>query len=716
MQSPARVTLLFIIFTLFSSALPAWASDGDSYIIDDFTNKEVILSDPEMMSYEVIDSKLLLSFDCSENEKRYVHIPIDYEVHDQKARVAISKADHIPHMGKLEVTAKKYPIHSTFENNYLEYQKNPPEFSLYNKHYDYLSLYFKCRKANPEVTGQVQIDAIEIVPETFFDDRDFAYILGEILFFVFIIPGFLIYSLFWQSGQKSHILALLTPLSIGFFLFLYTLLLLNQSVVHLESGWIMLSSYIICNGLLLFLLRMKRKLGCLFSNLYLVRFEMLAVFLVMFAVAALVTENVSLPLLTSTYHELRYLTYGAFGALDPIFQYVNGIAIYHEEPFSKYYHNRILFYGVQDRGIIGGVLYAVMRGIGNPFHEVIANSYGYYTLFGSLLNVLLLLPLLALHNYFFAGKQRPLLITLLLSASAFVVSNYYISWFKLAGAGLVISGIVLLLIDKKSIVQWLLAGIIWGLATNFHPSLALTYPIVTLWFLYRMFTALEFQFSPPIIAFILLITSFAVMNAPWTIVKAKYYPDSNALLRQHFFASQPYSHDHGIVGTIKGFAKKYPLEEQLERRTTRVLNSFRVKEAGALLEMAVKEKWQDVLKRWNRLEASYLAFVYAPLLILLGLSALCKRLWPGLTWSSPLTRHSSEARGLFITQCLTSFLILVASFGSLSPDITWHIPMSCTIIIMYLLIQKTISLSKLGAGLAVLYALFAHFRLFFLFF
>ena len=689
---------------------------GNTYVVDDFTGKDIILSAPDMMSAETVGSNLLLSIDCSENAKRFVHIPIQYDTDDQKVRITISKADHIPYMGKLEVTNNRYPIHSTFEHNYLVYQKNAPEFSLYNRHYDNLSLYFKCRQAQPGVTGQVQIDKIEIIPKTFLDDRDFAYILAELLLLVFILPGFLIYSLFWRDGQKAHFLALLTPLSIVFFLFLYALLLVNQRGPSLPNGWVMLACYVICNVSLMYLLFKKQKLGNLFTNLHLVRFEILAVFLLMLAVTALVTENLRLPLLTFTYNELRNLTYGAFGAHDPVLHFVNGIAIYYEEPFSKYYENHKLMYGVQDRGIIAGVLYAVMRGIGNPFHQVIANSYGYYTLFGAMLNVLVVLPVLALHKYFFAGKERPLLTVLLLSASAFVVTNYYITWFKLAGAGLVISGIVLLLIEKKSTMQWLLTGIIWGLATNFHPSLALTYPVVTLWLLFRMFKARECNFTPPILAFILLMTSFLVMNAPWTIVKSMYYPDTNTLFRQHFLASQPYNPEHGITDTIKGFAQRYTLQEQLERRTKRVLESFRVEEAGSLFKLTMQKKWRKFLTVWNKLEASYIAFVFAPLLFLLALSAGSKRLFPALVWRVSVTRHSAEARSLFISQALTTLLILFCSFGSLSPDITWHIPMSCTIILMYLLIQKTVSLSILGAGCVIMYALLTYFRLFFQFF
>jgi len=704
-----------LLFVLVFPPLTQAASES-SYVIDDFTGRDVTVSAPDMINMEVLDSNLILSFDCTENQKRFVHIPLQHDADDQKLRVTISEADRIPYMGKFETNPSGHPIRSSYEHNYLVYQNNPVEFSLQNKHYDGLSFYFKCRKALPGVIGKVQIDKIEIVPETFTDDRGFAYILAEILLFLFVLPGFLIYTLLQGGGNKIRLLALLTPLSIFFFLILYLVLLVNQKISPLPDTWVLLTSYSVFNLLLLFWLGRKKELRTLFANCRLVSFEMLAIFIVMFVVTALLTKNLELPLLTFTYNELRSLTYGAFGAHDPVFQYVNGIAILQSESFSKYYEHGKLFYEVQDRGMIVGVMYAVMRGIGNPINSVIANSYGYYTLFGSVLNVLVLLPVLALHKYFFTGKERPLLIVLLISASAFVVTNYYITWFKLAGAGLVISGIVLLLVDKKNTKEWLLTGVIWGLATNFHPSLALTYPIVTLWLLYRFFKAREYQFTPAILAFTILIGSFAVMNVPWAVVKSKYYHDTNRLFRQHFLASEAYSPKRGIVGSIKSFGHKYTMEEQVVRRSERLIKSFRVEEVLSLFTLAKKEKWQKVLSVWNRLEASYIAFIFIPLILLFALSSGARRLLPATAWEPPLTQHAEDARWLIITQALTVFLILIGSFGTLSPDITWHIPMSCTIILMYILIQRSIALGKVGAALIVAYSLFTHYRLFFQFF
>jgi hypothetical protein len=618
-------------------------------------------------------------------------------------------------MGKFETSTSGQALRHSYENVYLDYQKDPILFSLSDKYHEDLSLYFKCRKAAAGVTGTVRIDKIEIVRLEFTDDRDFTYILAEILLLLFLLPGFLMFGLF-GAGKKERLLALLTPLSIFSFLALYLILFINQKLSLTPSSWTLLVAYLTLNSFLILWLRAKKEIGVLATNFSLIKFELLALFIVTFCMAAIVSENLELPLYNFTYNNLRYLTYGAFGAHDPIFQYINGIAILHDEPFSKYYENSKLFYGVQDRGIIVGVMYAVMRGLANPFNATIANSYGFYTLFGSCLNILVLLPVFALHSYFFVGRQRPLLIVLLLSASAFVVTNYYITWYKLAGAGLVISGIVLLLTHKNSIKQWFLTGVIWGLATNFHPGLALTYPIVTLWLLYRFLRTRSNRILPVICAFCALLGSFVVMNVPWSLVKATHFEDTNVLFRQHFLASQPYDAEQGLVGSIINFTNRFTLEKQVSKRYERLKRSLRIEEIKSLIELPSKAKWQKVLTVWNRLEASFIIFGLAPLIILLSISGILTRLMPATSWNEPLTKHHVDFRWLLITQMLTIFLVIIGSFGSLSPDITWHIPMSCLVIVIYQLIHSNIAMGKTGATLVVVYALFTYFRLFFQYF
>lgn len=709
----SRCLLLLFMFLLWST--PALGTDG-TYVIDDFSGMDITASDPEVVKVQVDDAKLVLSIDCTEAKQQNVHIPIEHNADKEKVRLSISKAEHIPYMGKFETSPDGRPLQHTFEHNYLVYQKGPVLFSLSNKYHEDLSLYFTCRNSEPQVIGTVQIDKIEIEPIRFIEDRDFAYILAVIILVFLLLPGFLTYSVLYGAGNKMRLLAMLTPMSIGVFVTLYMILLANQQLTLAHNSVVLLSAYIAVNIFLLYWLVAQKKIGVLVANARLIWLEMLATVIVVLGMVAIVTEYFPLPLFNFTYNHLRYFTYDAFCAHDPIFQFVNGIAILYEEPFSKYYANEQLYYGVQDRGMIAGVMYAVVRSIAYLFNEVIANSNGFYTLFGSILNILVLLPVFALHIYFFAGKHRPLLIIFLLSANAFVLTEYYITWFKLAAAGLVISGIVLLLIDRKSIRQWLFVGIIWGLATNFHPSLALTYPVVSLWLLYRFSLERKKRIISVACAFFVLFGSFLVMNLPWTMVKTKYFTDTNVLFRQHFLDCQSYDAEYGIVGSIKKFGGKYTLEEQLSKRVERISRSFRIEEIQSLFKSTSSVKWKDTLRTWSRFETSYIVLVLIPLLVLLAISNIFTQILPVTTWKYPLTHHTRDFRWLLITQVLTIVLIILASFGPYEPDITWHIPMSCMVIVIYLLLHANITIGKIGAFLIVLYSLFSYYRLLYQYF
>ena len=709
--SASRILCAIVVVFLILFSTPARAS-LDSLVIDKFDGLDITTSHPDTIQAVARGSQLVISLDCSEPKQVFVRIPVQYTVHNQKMRITLGASSDVSYIGKLERLDNGVPIPRTFEHNYIDYQKGPVFFSLDNKRYQHLTLYFHCTFRNPDITGRVYIDQIEIVPLEFHDDRDFAYILAAVLLLFFLVPGFLACAVFFPEGKKEEFLVWLTPLSIFSFVVLYPLLLLHQKWSSAPAGWSLLAGYTALNLVLIALLAARKRVWVLAANLRKMRFELLAVFIVILCVTALVTKGLELPLDTFNHLHLRNLTYEVFYAHDSIFQYVNGIAIFHDEPFSKYYADGKLVYDVQDRGIVVGVVYAMARGIARPFDTDIAYSSGFYTLFGAGLNVLVLLPVFALHRYFIPGKPRPLLVLLLLSASAFMVSNYIITWYKLAGAGIVISGIVLLLLDRSSVKQWLMAGILWGLATNFHPGLALTYPILTVWLLIRFFRARRYRILPVCAALFALIGPFVVMNLPWSMVKANYYADTNTLFRQHFLGFQSYDQERGIIGTVQDFAGRYTLEQQISKRYHRLIGSLRSEEMESLFAPGLDDNWKDVVQRWNALEASYIAFVLAPFIVLLVVSRLLTRLLPTFAWNEPMIRHRSDFLWLTITQVLTILLVIVGSFGPFDPDINWHIPMSCLVIVLYMLVHGNLAAGKIGAALIVAYALFTYYRLF----
>lgn len=713
--STLRGSHWMVLTVLLLASFSALASDG-TQVIDDFTGLVIDLPDPAVLSADAVDSRLVIRVDCTDSEVGVVHIPLQRNINDQKVRLHISHFKGVPYTGKFETTPSGKVIKASFENYHLEYQKGPLHYSLDDKHYENLSLWFKCRKGSRHDMGVVHIEKIEIVPLAFTDDRGFVYLLAVVVLLLLVAPGLLLYCAMFESGRDQHLLAWLPPLSMLFLAGLYLVLTAGQYWFAEMDFRILTVVYgVSCLALVVWLAARKR-LRSLVTELASIKWQLLAMCLVMLGVVAVVTENLDLPLYTLSHEHMRYLTYGAFGAHDPVFQYVNGIAILHDEPFSKYYENYKLIYQVQDRGIFGGVLYAVARGIAAPFNPDVAASYGFYTLFGSALNVSVLLPVFALHGYFFPARQRPVLILFLICTSAFLVTNFYLTWFKLAGAGLVISGIVLLLLSPRSTKSWIAAGLLWGLAANFHPGLALSFPVVTLWLLYRFWRARGNRILPAVGAFAGLMGAFIAVIMPWELVKANYYEDTNKLFREHFLAAEPYDPEHGIVGSIAGFADRYPLLEQLSTRYERLQQSFRVEELKSLFELASAGKWHEALLQWNLMEAAYTFHVFTVLLILLSMSRLLTWLVPGSAWSQPATRHVGDFRGLLITQILCILLIVIGSYGKYDPDLTWQMPTSALVILLYLLVHVNIATGRIGLTLIAAYSLSAYYRLFFQYF
>lgn len=713
--SSLRGSCWILMLVLLFAGRSAMAAD-EVHVIDDFTGLNINLPDPDVVSVSVDDSDLAISVDCTSGEVGIVHIPLQRSVTDRKVRLYFSQVQGLPYTGKFETTPSGEVITDSLENYNFEHQKGPLNYSLHDKYYEELSLWFKCRRGFKHDTGTAQIEKIEIVPLAFTDDRGFVYILALIILVLFVAPGLLLYCALFEGGRKQELLTWLAPLSMLCLFILYLVLVAGQ-LSSVAPGFRILSlAYGLFCLTLAAWLAVTNRLGRFVTELASIKWQLLALCMVMLGVAAVVTENLELPLYTLSHEHMRYLTYGAFGAHDPMFQYVNGIAILHDEPFSKYYEGAKLLYGVQDRGVLGGVLYAVVRGIAAPFNQDVAYSYGFYTLFGSVLNASVLLPVFALHGYFSPARQRPFLILYLMCASAFLVTNFYLTWFKLAGAGLVISGIVLLLSNPRGTRYWIAAGALWGLAANFHPGLALSFPVVTIWLLYRSWRDQGNRILPVVLAFAGLISAFIVMITPWELVKSTYYEDTNSLFRQHFLASEPYDDEHGIAGSIAGFMERHPLSEQLPTRIDRLQSSFRIEEVASLFDLASAGKWREALLQWNLIEKAFTIHVFTMLVALLAISGLLTRLMPAARWSQTQIRHASDFRWLLITQILCILLIIVGSYGKFDPDLTWQMPTSALVILLYLLVHAHIAVGKIGLILIAAYSLFTYYRLFFQYF
>ncbi|HSH43397.1 MAG TPA: hypothetical protein VK973_14845, partial [Arenicellales bacterium] len=282
--------------------------------------------------------------------------------------------------------------------------------------------------------------------------------------------------------------------------------------------------------------------------------------------------------------------------------------------------------------------------------------------------------------------------------------------------GLVISGIVLLMSKPRGIKYWIAAGALWGLAAGFHPGLALSFPVVTVWLLYRSWRAQGNRILPVVLAFAGLISAFIVVMAPWALVKATHYEDTNKLFREHFLASEPYDEERGIIGSMAGFMERHPLSEQLPTRIERLASSVRLEEVESVFELASAGKGREALLRWNLLETAYTLHVFTMLTAMLAVSGMIARFFPAARWSQHQIRNVVDFRWLLTTQVLCILLILAGSYGKYDPDLTWQMPTSALVILLYLLVHANIAVGKIGLALISAYSLFTYYRLFFQYF
>ena len=230
-----RCILIVVLLVPWSTTTTA---SENSLVIDEFDGLNIITSHPGTVQTEAVGSQLAVSIDCSEPRQVFIRIPVQYRVQDQKMRITLGGSADVSYIGKLETLENGQEIPRTLEHTYLDYHKGPVYFSLDNKRYSHLTLYFHCAFQNPDIKAVAYIDKIEIVPLEFHDDRDFAYILAAALLLLLLLPGFLSCCVLLEEGNKGKFLAWLTPLSLLFFLSLYPVLLLHQMWSSTAGRWV----------------------------------------------------------------------------------------------------------------------------------------------------------------------------------------------------------------------------------------------------------------------------------------------------------------------------------------------------------------------------------------------------------------------------------------------------------------------------------------------
>ncbi len=525
------------------------------------------------------------------------------------------------------------------------------------------------------------VDGAELAVASWLDRPAGALTIALLAALMLIGPGLFLAILFnRESHAHTDLLAQLCMWSVVFFLLMYVCLWALQtfpflSGIRLVWLWAGMADLII----LLAALRLGIR-GFAHALLSFLPSVMVYLALVLGLTIWLV-HGLALPVWELDYQWINQnYTYGAFHAHDPVLHYVNGRAIADNEPFTVYYSNRRLMYYVEDRGILPGVLAGVYRQVQGEMVGLAGRSYAAYAFFALACNAMLVFPVMAFVRRYMPSRSI-IFGVLLVSLNAFVLVNYYLAWFKLAAAALFLSGLLILLSDNRSLRNWLLAGLAWGLAANMHAGSALMIPLFFLW---QAFSLMRQQLIKGLVFPLILVLVFAATIAPWSLVKARFFPDQHVLLISHYLGGR--QNPDGLLASARQFFDEVPLAEQLKVRARRIENALRLTEIKQLYRLPQERGWQDLLLQWDLYEFRYTALVLYPLLLFALFARWFRRAEADEIFHAQTFRSEmSQMRSLFRLSLLTLFILLFLAYSHFDPDLTYHLPMALPVLMMLVL-------------------------------
>ncbi|HED14303.1 MAG TPA: hypothetical protein ENI62_11740, partial [Gammaproteobacteria bacterium] len=358
-------------------------------------------------------------------------------------------------------------------------------------------------------------------------------------------------------------------------------------------------------------------------------------------------------------------TFWAFYALDNYFPYVNARALARNESFEKYYGPSgypALFYQPEDREMASGAIYAAIRSALEPLSHTVADSYVTFASVALFFNLMVMFPLWLLVKRYLPDRN-PLPVLLATAATAFFMGNLFMSWFKMAGAALFLCGLVWWLIhtDKH---RWWIAGLLFGLATNMHASLAMGLPVLFIWFIARDFRATSpdssaLERSRKLLGPLQFGLVFTLVNLPWAVVKELFFKRSTVLLQQMFLNGE--NDPRGLWATVKLFFAHYPLPEQFHYRLQQMFDSLQLVNWAGIFTHLGSNFFQG-LRLWNLFEFDRVSMLFAPLLFFVLLQGLWSRFGPSL--AEKMTDHHQEQRQLLWVCAISTLLLLFLAYGA----------------------------------------------------
>ena len=509
------------------------------------------------------------------------------------------------------------------------------------------------------------LESAALVPVSIMDRKAAPYVLALLLALALILPGTMMTSLLFRRRSTGRFLALAPLFSVLFYLGLFAVMLAGRAWLNLDRGHGTLAIAIAAATLLFVLLHRRARMDSWWRQLRDGRAALVGYLVIVLVATAIVSHDTHFP-----FQNLRYQsisgpkTWDVFRAHDNMFQYANGSVLAGDASWEELYGTRArpkLLYMPQDRGMLAGALYASIRKLLEPFSDYVARSYLTYTIVGIAFNVLVVFPLIAFARRYFP-TVNPYLFLTAVSLNGFVLTNYYFTWFKFAGAALFLSGLYLMIEDRRRISNWLLAGLLFALATNMHGGNALGLPLLFLWFVVRQLRDEGWWRLRWTVAPLALVLAFATASVPWSMAKQRYFTEDYKLLKTFLLAGQ--DHPDGLFASARLFFERYTLQEQIAFRASSLYTSLRVAMFQRLGTLLAEGKYREFLRLWSGREFSRLILLFLPLVLFLTFRRFTRsRAPPG---ARP---HAGEVRTLIALGLATSILLIIVAFSRTTADV-----------------------------------------------
>ena len=368
------------------------------------------------------------------------------------------------------------------------------------------------------------------------DFKYFTSVLAIIIAIFLLLPGLLIVSIL--TTQRRSVTVLLYSLfaaSLCYYLVLYLLLELSFLLEFNRPGNLLIYGLLLTIACLVYLNFRQDRFDTLNYYISSARVPVLIFMAILLLLTAYISFDTLYPFQNLGWQSVSGpKTFDVFHAHDNYFQYANGRVIAENLPFSTEYGDRRLIYMPEDREILPGVIYAVLRSIYSTVSPYIGNSYMTFVIFGVAMNLMVIFPVIALTRRYIDIKSDVFLIVLLFGNAVFIVQPS-LTWFKFCGAALFLSAILILLRDRQKLQSWLLAGLVFGLAANMHAAVSIGIPLYFLWFVYQRGKETYFQPIRWLYGPMVLVGVFVLVNLPWKLVKKFYLQDSIDLFATFFF-------------------------------------------------------------------------------------------------------------------------------------------------------------------------------------